>query len=185
MQRTTSRRAILAGIAVSPALAVSTLTLAGATLARHKANLAAADAELLELGRQHDALRSKYEIALELSGPRNAAWSAALEGLSKRFEDRPEYNAGFEEELKKAGEQLDRDFPAPTPSWEDVMDLMCPIERKIMALPASTFAGLAVKARVAKSACDNYWDEPDGNCDWDQLMARKLIEAVLSGGAVS
>jgi len=44
--------------------------------------------------------------------------------------------------------------------------------------------GLAVKARVAESACDYYWDEPDGNADSDKLMARKLIEAELSLGPV-
>jgi hypothetical protein len=179
MQHTTSRRAMLAGIAVSPALAASTLTLAGATAFRLEASHP--DAELIELGRAHADLRAKYETAVELSEPRNAAWDAALEELSRRFGDEHISN----DEYKKIDEQLDRDFPAPSPSWEDVCDTMCPIERKIMALPASTFAGLAVKARVAKSACDNYWDEPDGNTDWDKLMARKLIEAVLSLGAVS
>jgi hypothetical protein len=172
---------MLAGIAVSPALAASTLTLAGATAFRLEASHP--DAALIELGRVHADLRAKYETAVELSEPRDAAWGAALEELSRRFGDRPASN--FREELTKAGEQLDRDFPAPSPSWEDVCDLMCPIERKIMALPARTFAGLAVKARVAKSACDTYWDEPDDNTDWDKLMARKLIEEVLSLGAAS
>jgi hypothetical protein len=180
MQHHTSRRAVLAGIAVSPALAASTLTLAGATALSLQSSHP--DAELLELGRAHADLRAKYEIALKLSEPRDAAWEAALEELSKRAGPNGHFS---NDEYKNMSEQLDRDFPAPNPNWGDVCDLMCPIERKIMALPASTFAGLAVKAQVAKSACDTYWDEPDGNTDWDELMARKLIEAVLSLGAVS
>jgi hypothetical protein len=39
--------------------------------------------------------------------------------------------------------------------------------------------GLAVKARVARFSCEHYWDEPEEDLDWDELMARKLIDAVL------
>jgi hypothetical protein len=67
------------------------------------------------------------------------------------------------------------------PSVDDITDMMDPYMRKIMALPARTPAGLAVKARVAEWVCSNYWDEPDDNCDW----ARKLIEAMLATGGVS
>jgi hypothetical protein len=44
-----------------------------------------------------------------------------------------------------------------------------------MALPAFTLAGLAVKARLARFACSHFYDEPDGNADWDKLVARRLI----------
>jgi hypothetical protein len=183
--KTTSRRAVLAGIATAPALAASTLTLAGATALSHQASLSTADAELIALGRVHADLRAKYELARELSEPRETAYGVELEALSKRFGGRRASDAEYEAELIKIGERLDRDFPEPSPSWEDACDLMCPIEKKIMALPASTLQGLAVKARVAKSACDTYWDESEDDCDYDKRMARLLIDAVLSFEAVS
>jgi hypothetical protein len=169
----------LAGIAVSPALAAATLTLGGATAFRLEASCP--DAELLELGRQFDELQSKLELAFELSAPADGAYSEALQELGERLG-----NASSDEytkELKKIGERINRDFPPPSPTWGEVSDMQAPITRKIMALPASTIAGLAVKARVAKSACD--CDTSDEDCDWDTLMARKLIEAVLSAGGMS
>jgi hypothetical protein len=204
MSKSHSRRAILAGIATAPALAAPALAankpvvLSGEEIVRKCRDLSPearsilrrladgpeADAELLALGRQHDELQSRYEIASDLSEPRNRAYDTELHALSKRFGDRHATNEEYEQELTRIGARLDRDFPAPNPSWEDVCDLMCPIERKIMALPASTLQGLAVKARVAKSACDTYWDESEDDCDYDKRMARLLIDAVLSFGAV-
>jgi hypothetical protein len=49
-----------------------------------------------------------------------------------------------------------------------------------MALQATTTAGLAVKARMARFSCKHFWRETaDANADWDHLVARKLIESVL------
>jgi hypothetical protein len=28
-------------------------------------------------------------------------------------------------------------------------------------------------------SCERFWDEPEEDLDWDELMARKLIDAVL------
>jgi hypothetical protein len=89
------------------------------------------------------------------------------------------------EKYLEAAARVDRAFPLPNPMWEAVSDMQAPVARKIMALPATTLAGLAVKARVAQSACERFWDVSDADCDWDQLMARQLIEAVLAAGGVS
>jgi hypothetical protein len=51
--------------------------------------------------------------------------------------------------------------------------------RWIMTLPATTLAGLAIKARVARFSCEHLWEEPEEDLDWDELMTRKLIDAVL------
>lgn len=50
--------------------------------------------------------------------------------------------------------------------------------RAIMRLPAKTPAGLAVKARAARFACEHYWGKA-ADADWDHLNARALIDAVL------
>jgi hypothetical protein len=65
-------------------------------------------------------------------------------------------------------------------------DIGCQIEacdsteliERIMALPAHTLAGLAVKARVAAIECSNYWTAGDG-AGWSDKNARAVIEAVL------
>jgi hypothetical protein len=165
-----SRRAVLAGIAAAPALAAPSLAMSAISV----------DAELIELGRAFDDLWAKYDIASELSEPRYAAEKVMMGELDRRFTVNGVRHHISNEEYKKVWARRDREFPEPSPSVDDITDMMDPFMRKIMALPASTFAGLAVKARVAKWACGSYWNEPDGNCDWDQLMARKLIEAVLS-----
>jgi hypothetical protein len=63
--------------------------------------------------------------------------------------------------------------------------MMSPIGHKIMAWPATTFAGLAIKARVVQDACGHYWDESYRDCDWDRQMVRSLIQAVLAAGAAT
>jgi hypothetical protein len=72
-----------------------------------------------------------------------------------------------------------------SPSSDDVNDAMYPIACRIMALTATTFAGLAVKARVTHEAYDHYWDEPEADRDWDVQMVCSLIESVLNTAAVS
>jgi hypothetical protein len=176
-----SRRAVLAGIAAAPALAAPALALAGATALSLEASHP--DAELIEVGRAFDDLRAKYGIASELSRPNQDAFDAAIAELSERSGN--VYQEGDVELYLEVGRRIDREVPLPSPNTDDLTDMMDPYMRKIMALPARTAAGLAVKARVAEWACDTYWDEPDDNCDWNKLMARKLIEAVLATGGVS
>jgi hypothetical protein len=59
------------------------------------------------------------------------------------------------------------------------MDAMCPIERRVAAMPCTTLEGLAVKARACKFTCSHFWREKDDDADWDDLIARKFIDAVL------
>jgi hypothetical protein len=124
-----------AGIAVTPALAASTLTLAGATAFRLESSHTAA-AELLELGRQFDELQSKLELAFELSAPGDDAYSHALQELGERLGNVG--NDEYAKELRELGERLDRDFPPPSPTWVEVSDMQAPITRKIVTLPASS-----------------------------------------------
>jgi hypothetical protein len=83
-------------------------------------------------------------------------------------------------EAQEPSEKLDEEFgPQGRPDALDILDMVDVPMRRIMALPATTLAGLAVKARVARFSCKHYWDEPEEDLDWNELMARKLIDAVL------
>jgi hypothetical protein len=74
MSKSHSRRAVLAGIATTPALTAPAL-----------ATDTTADAQLIELGRQWDDLESKLETAFELSGPNHEAQAIAIQELDARF----------------------------------------------------------------------------------------------------
>jgi len=62
---------------------------------------------------------------------------------------------------------------------------MEPIERAILAMPADSMAGVAVKARVAAHVVSNYWDVPLDRLDLDARAFRHLVEAVCSVAGVS
>ncbi len=47
-----------------------------------------------------------------------------------------------------------------------------------MRTPASTIAGLGVKARHAAYVVSQYWEEPLDQIDWEAQAVRRLIEAV-------
>jgi len=47
-----------------------------------------------------------------------------------------------------------------------------------MRAPASTIAGLGVKARHAAHVMSQYWEAPIDRIDWDAQAVRLLIEAV-------
>jgi hypothetical protein len=62
---------------------------------------------------------------------------------------------------------------------DDILNRSDAPSRAILAIPATTLAGLAVKARLAKFGASNIWDESDEDADWDHLVLRNLVEAVL------
>ena len=157
--RDMNRRAVLAGAATLPAL----------TLPAIAAN--EPDAELLAIGRQYDALVLVYEDARRRSEPWIAAQQRVLSGLSKR----PHTDA----ETMAALEQVEREFPVAFPDCDDAMDATYAPACRIMALPATTIAGLAVKARLAKFSAFQLWETAEEDQDWDKLAVRKLIDSIL------
>jgi hypothetical protein len=62
---------------------------------------------------------------------------------------------------------------------------MEPIERAILAIPAGSMAGVAVKARVAAHVVSNYWDVPSDRLDMDARAFRNLVEAVCTVAGAS
>ena len=56
---------------------------------------------------------------------------------------------------------------AGTERIEAILTRLDPVERAIMATPACTIAGLAVKARHAAYVMSHCWDEPIDQIDWE------------------
>jgi hypothetical protein len=67
---------------------------------------------------------------------------------------------------------------------EAMLGRLEPIELAIMALPARTVEGLAVKARHAAYGISEYWNAPLDQIDWDARAVRLLIEAVCKSAGV-
>jgi hypothetical protein len=63
---------------------------------------------------------------------------------------------------------------------DHITDAMDPVFNRIMALPATTIDGLAVKADVVRHYYEKAFDEAfDADAPWDDLGAvRALVEAV-------
>jgi hypothetical protein len=82
-------------------------------------------------------------------------------------------------------EMHDPDSVEANSRLESLLASMEPIEREIMALPARTMAGLAVKARLAAHIVSNYWDVPLERLDLDARAFRLLVDAVCAVAGVS
>jgi hypothetical protein len=67
---------------------------------------------------------------------------------------------------------------ALTRQVEAILARLYPIEQAIMQTPASTIAGLGVKARHAAYVMSQYWEAPIDRIDCDARAVRLLIEAV-------
>jgi hypothetical protein len=63
------------------------------------------------------------------------------------------------------------------------MERIDPIATAIMAIPATTWAGVLVKAQLAKFAADDFWRLSEDDTDWDKLTVRKLVDALIDMAA--
>jgi hypothetical protein len=48
-----------------------------------------------------------------------------------------------------------------------------------MVIPATTWAGVLVKAQLAKFAADDFCSRSEDDTDWDKITVRKLVDAVI------
>jgi hypothetical protein len=127
------------------------------------------DAELIGLGHLFNELALWYETAWDLSQPNWRAVSAEMDRGTKP---------------RMAQRRADRIAPLPSPGCDDLVGRMQPISLRIMALPANTIEGLVVKAKIADFFCRDLWDvESEDDCDWDVLVARKLIKSTIEAAA--
>jgi hypothetical protein len=169
---TTTRRALLRSAPAAGAGIFAAGTAATAVAA------ATADAELLELGRRMDALTAEYWRIHALDAPWMEAYRALVEDFRRRHKEglAPD-GAAFLDEMKKIEDR----HRQQNPSTNDMTDAMDKPSRRIMALPAFTPAGLAVKARATAFACDHFYREEElHDADWDHQHVRTLINGVLA-----
>jgi hypothetical protein len=145
-----------------------------------KSNEAGRDLELLRLGRQLDLLVQRFETARQRFIPVWEAhtlcgkWLQAHPGCAE-----DQVTAAYLEILGDLSEGMG-EHP------DDVMNEVSGVSRAIVAIPATTIAGLAVKARLAAFANDGSdWNESDEDADWEVLCARKLVEAVIGVAAAT
>jgi hypothetical protein len=162
MEREFSRRTAIAALAASAAIPSIALAADGS----------GDDSELIECGRQLDVLYAAHAEANRLSQPYWDAVHAWRDAQGDRHVTNEEWMA--------AATRLEREVPLPSPNLDEIMNAMDDPMRRIMALPAKTPAGLAVKARLVKHENSELWDEPFEDLDWDKVKLRALIDSVLA-----
>lgn len=135
------------------------------------------DAELLALGREFD----RYAERLNAS---DAEWKVLSEEHGRRMKEwRSEHLNASEIDYWNVYDSIMSDLEkrASHPHPDDIVTKDAgEMMRRILSLPATTVAGLAVKARLAKLSAPRLWDETDEDADWDDLCVRSLIDAALS-----
>lgn len=119
------------------------------------------DLELLKLGRQLDLLLQRYECARQRFIP---VWEAHKRLCVK--------HPGSDEVeiLRDLSEGMGEHPDDPLGEIGDVSDA-------ILAIPATTTAGPAAKARLAAFAAEDYWDGSAESNDWEKIVLRKLVDA--------
>jgi hypothetical protein len=182
MQRTTSRRAILAGFAVTPALAASTLTLAGATVARHEASLGAPDPIFAAI-EHHRAAHAAFIGTMEAQGDlecRLVDERLTEAGSPEKCSDRWHEAIGaanrdprYVQAVAASGEGSDGETEA---AWGLVEE------------PPTTVTGAAALAAYALGykLSDVTWPEDaEGSSDDFAAALLRSLYSALSGGVVS
>jgi hypothetical protein len=127
------------------------------------ASAAAADAELIALERQFNAISAELLTLQQLCSDPLRQCSA------ERLPDPAPARAYAQKQTHNE---------VVTEQMEAILTRLDPIERAIMAAPARTIAGLGVKARHAAYVTSHYWSAPIDKIDWDARAVRLLIEAV-------
>jgi hypothetical protein len=147
---------------------------------RAPAALPAPDAELLGLGRQLDQLRQAYALSHAFWGP---IWVEQDKRLREWSMDHPKRT---ESQVRAAYVAIADELAANTtqPHPDNLLggDGVS-FQRAIMDIPATTLAGLAVKAKLAKFSASELWYLSDDDADWGDLAVRKLIDAVIDTAA--
>jgi len=118
------------------------------------------DAMLVGLGNKLDALSA------ELASLQNDKWPTSSAARGKQLNGETAVNSSAER-------------------IEEILALLDPIERAIMATPAATVVGLGVKARHAAHVLSHYWTDSTDTLDWDVRAVRLLIESTCSVAGVS
>ncbi|MGA0594947.1 hypothetical protein [Enterovirga sp. CN4-39] len=183
--RSQSRRAILAGLAASPAF--SALAVAAQP---------SPDAELIALGREFDAisiemdrLQPEFDEISERYIAAERAWAAQNPayyppGLSdtEMADARQKRHVFVATAMRSIAEQTGYD-PHPMHDLHSRRDALADW---IAKMPAATIEGLAVHARHAAeyTLCSDDFEEDIGDLDWDKVAVRSLIVSLCGVAGV-
>jgi hypothetical protein len=161
---TTSRRALLAGLAAIPVAAAPALPASNP------------DAALLSLAPEFDrlhhavaAMRPQYKAGEKI-------FEEAMAAASDRFDHRHDKTDGgfidvYSAVMRESG------FKPVLDAYEDLHEPLDWLSDKIgKAPPPQTLEGLALKARVLGLAFARAWDKDPGRLDWDELLVRQVVE---------
>lgn len=121
---------------------------------------------------QVKSLITEEERVSELEDPYWAAHHRLFDEM--RAENRTHTEEEYEARFKPIEELL------PSPCSDDIMGQMDAPIRRIMALPAFTLAGLAVKTRATAYAYPKIYNCDLADADWHDMHIRMLIAAVLT-----
>lgn len=157
----TSRRGLLA---VAAAAAIPTVL---------PVKAAHSDDALLAYGRELDRCVHDYKTTCARYRPLWNELSSRLQDEFPKSEDGVTFHERIYDEVGLKA--LDDQGEHP----DDIINRSDAPSRAILAIPATTLAGLAVKARLAKFGASHIWDESDTDADWDHLVLRNLVDAVL------
>ena len=168
----TSRRALLAAVPAA-ALSAPLAALASPTAVSAGPN---PDAALLALGRRFDAVHLEWEARSPAFEAANNAWGAALRNLARTRGSEPTpdevYSRLFAEADPEGLMKQEEEFCEAE---------VYPLTEAILAAPAATVEGLAVKARALTFTIKpDIWEAEDAeDLGWDEQVLRGLVEAVL------
>ena len=136
------------------------------------------DAELIELGHQHDLIAQRHAAAVARFRPK---WDEHLRLMKDWERDNPGRSS---EENMSAYHRIANEIGLTAMEQsgqypDELLGESEPIARAILAIPAITVAGLSVKARLARFGADGLWDENDDDAEWVDLLVRNVIDAVV------
>jgi hypothetical protein len=165
MSSTLSRRATIVGAVALPAAAMPLPALSADN-----------DAELLRLGAELDAVIVEWHAQRGIDEQERAAHEAACDaaGLPKiEFGSIPDEEWRAHNDKRMALHQSD---DPELERWDRIHGKMWPAIDAIIALKATTVAGLAVKARAVSLSFAELWNN---ETDWEDHH-RRFIEAVCA-----
>jgi hypothetical protein len=153
-----NRRAILAGAAALPAVAVLPAAIAASAAAADNP-----DAERLRLGKQLEQVEQEFSAQTATDEKRDAVWEAACEraGLPRiDFGSIPhdEWMAYQDKRFGMRQEKGEVDEHGASVVWGNILDRLYRLVDEILPRKAVTAAGFAVRARAVAMAASELWD---------------------------
>jgi hypothetical protein len=131
---------------------------------------AEADSELIQLGEKFALLSEQYDQAQEAERPRNEAFEREYDLLSRKHAP----NRIPKDERSAFRHSWNERFPRPSPSVDDIDELIIPLGEKINAMPAHTLEGFKAKALLV-----HHWPTIDLSSTDESFWPEKVLRDLL------